>query len=67
MKLGGLYLNFERVQSAGELFCPDQHILPSSTTVFRIGKCKSPDIFHLYNTSSCLLYDTKVSSHSVCT
>ncbi len=33
----GLYLNFERVQSSEAEFCPDQHILPSGTTVFRIG------------------------------
>ena len=37
VRSGGLYLNFERVQSVEDVFIPDRHILPSGASVFRIG------------------------------
>lgn len=38
VRKGGLYVNFERVQSTDELFSKEKHVLAGSTTVIRIGK-----------------------------
>lgn len=38
VRKGGLYVNFERVQSADELFYQDKHVLVGNTTLVRIGQ-----------------------------
>jgi hypothetical protein len=35
---GGLYVNFERVQSTEEPFSKEDHVLASGTSVIRIGE-----------------------------
>ena len=38
MRKGGLYVNFERVPSTGELFQKEKHVLLGRTTIVRIGE-----------------------------
>ncbi len=38
VRKGGLYVNFERVKSADEVFSKDRHIVAGNTTLIRIGE-----------------------------
>ena len=38
VRKGGLYVNFERVESTDELFDKEKHVLTGGTTIIRIGE-----------------------------
>ena len=38
VRKGGLYVNYERVESTDEKFSKDKHIIAGNATIIRIGK-----------------------------
>ena len=38
VRMGGLYVNFERMESTDEMFNKDKHVVAENTTIIRIGE-----------------------------